>query len=134
MGMEFPDNRRKADDSCRSTMQHHRDAAIPVAAVLEGKRDDVGGQGRVIIRCRRNLALCGAMLTENPARPSFGNAKFSNNMIHTGPATRGDLKFPRAASARIILSSVRSETARRSRAFSVSSSFSRLTFVLPEGE
>jgi hypothetical protein len=29
------------------------------------------------------------MLTENPARPSFGNAKFSNNMIHAGTATCG---------------------------------------------
>jgi hypothetical protein len=28
------------------------------------------------------------MLAENPARPSFGNAKFSNNMIHAGAATR----------------------------------------------
>lgn len=36
-------------------------------------------------------------------------------------------KFPFASSARIILSSVRSETARRRRAFSASSSFSRLT-------
>ena len=71
------------------TVQHHRDAAIAVAAILDGERDDVGGQSRVIIRCRRNLALRGAVLTENPARPSFGNAKFSNNMIHAGTATCG---------------------------------------------
>ena len=72
-----------------STVQHRCDAAIPVAAILDSERNDVGGQGRFIIRCRRNLALRGAMLTENPARPSFGNAKFSNNMIHAGTATRG---------------------------------------------
>ena len=71
------------------TVQHHRDAAIAIAAILEGERDDVGGQSRFIIGCRRNLALRGSMLTENPARPSFGNAKFSNNMIHAGTATCG---------------------------------------------
>jgi hypothetical protein len=29
------------------------------------------------------------MLAQNPARPSFGNAKFGNNMIHTGTTTCG---------------------------------------------
>jgi hypothetical protein len=29
--------------------QHHRDAAIAVAAILEGQRDDVGGQCRLVI-------------------------------------------------------------------------------------
>ncbi len=70
-------------------VQHHRDAAIAVAAVLDGKRDDVGGQSRFVIRCRWNLALRGTMLTENSARPSFADAKLGNNMIHTGTATRG---------------------------------------------
>src|SRR5690606_5159418 len=70
------------------SVQHHRDAAIPVAAVLNGERDDVGGQSRFIIRCRWNLALRGAVLTEDPARPSFGNAELSDNMIHAGTATR----------------------------------------------
>lgn len=67
-----------------STVQHRCDAAIAVAAILDGKRDDVGGQGRFIIWCRRNLAL-----TENTACPSFGNAKLSDNMIHASAATRG---------------------------------------------
>lgn len=71
------------------TVQHRCDAAITVAAILDGERDDVGRQSHVIIRCRRNLALCGAVLTENTACPSFGNAKLSDNMIHAGTATRG---------------------------------------------
>jgi hypothetical protein len=41
------------------------------------------------------------------------------------PAARRARKFPRAASARIILSSVRSDTARRSRWFSAASALSR---------
>ena len=71
------------------TVQHHRDAAIAVAAVLEGERGDVSGQSRFIVRCRWNLALRGAVLTQNPARPSFGNAKFSHNMIHAGATACG---------------------------------------------
>ena len=71
------------------SMQHRRDATIAVAAILDGERDDVGGQRRFIIRCRRDLALRGSMLAQNPARPSFGHAKFGNHMIHAGTATRG---------------------------------------------
>ena len=51
-----------------------------------------------------------------------------NDVLDTGAATGGAYQFPFAASARIILSSVKSDTARRSRAFSASSSFSRRTW------
>jgi len=54
-----------------------------------GKRDDVGGQRRFIIRGLRDLALRRSMLAKNPARPSFGHAEFANHMIDTGTATRG---------------------------------------------
>jgi putative transposase len=47
------------------------------------------------------------------------------DMIDAAPSPRGAQKFPRAASWRINLSSVRSEIARRSRPFSFSRSFSR---------
>ena len=50
-----------------------------------------------------------------------------NHMIHAGTAAGGAYQFPEAASLRISLSSVRSETARRNCLFSASSSFSRLT-------
>ena len=80
--------RLKFTDPARS-MQHHRDAAIAVTAVLDGERDDVGGQCRFIIRGRRDLALRRAMLAQNTAGKSFWDAKFSNNMIYASTATRG---------------------------------------------
>ena len=54
-------------------VQHHRDAAIPVAAILDSARNDVYDQGRLSIRSIRNLALLGTILNENPERPSVGN-------------------------------------------------------------
>lgn len=111
-----------------SLMQHRRYAAIAIAAVLEGKRRDVGNQRCLVIRGLGDLALCGTMLTENPACPSLGHFQFIDDMIHASATTGGAQKFPLAASARIILSKVRSETARRSRAFSASSSFRRFTW------
>lgn len=108
-----------------SLMQHRSDAAIAIAAVLEGKRRDVCGQRRFVIRGLGDLALCGTMLTENPACPSFGHFQFIDDMIHASATTVGAQKFPLAASARIILSMVRSETAHLSRAFSASSSLRR---------
>ena len=71
------------------SMQHRRDAAIAVAAILSGERDDVGGQRRFIIRSCGDLALCGSVLAENKAGPSLGHVKFGNHMIHAGTATRG---------------------------------------------
>ncbi len=97
-----------------SLMQHRRDAAIAVAAILESKRRDVSGQRRLIIRGLGDFALCGTMLTENQACPTLGHLQFIDDMVHASAATGGAQKFPLAASARIILSSVRSETARLS--------------------
>lgn len=71
------------------TVQHHRDTTIPVAAVLESEREDVGGQRRFIVRCRGNLALRRSILTQNPARPPFGNAKLSHNMIDASATACG---------------------------------------------
>ena len=110
-----------------SLVQHRSYTAIAIAVILERERRDVGGQLRFIIRGLGELALCGTMLTENPACPTLGHLQLIDDMIHTGAATGGAQKFPFAASARIILSKVRSETARRSRAFSASNSFRRFT-------
>ena len=41
--------------------QHRRYPAIPVAAILGGERDEVGGESRVVIARRGNLALRGPM-------------------------------------------------------------------------
>ncbi len=117
-----------------SVPQYGRDPAIAIAAVLEGERRDVGRQGSLIIGPTGLLALRGTMLTQNPAGEPFGNALLGDHMLHAGAATRGAQKFrcrgptvPEAASFRISLSSVRSETARRSRVFLASSCFSRFT-------
>jgi hypothetical protein len=48
---------------------------------LAGKLDDVGSQSRLVIGCRRDLALRRSVLTQCPARPSLGDAKLGRNMI-----------------------------------------------------
>ncbi len=70
-------------------VQHRGDAAIAIAAILEGERGDVGSQCRFVIRALCDLALCGTMLAENPACPSFGHTKFCSDMVHTGAAAGG---------------------------------------------
>ncbi len=72
-----------------SPLQQRRDAAVAIAAVLGGERDDVGPQGRLIVGRRRRLALRGTMLPQDPARPSFGHAEFRFHMLHTGAAAGG---------------------------------------------
>src|SRR3954464_228073 len=110
-------------------LQQGCDPSIAITAVLGGERNDVGGQSRLIIRHRWNLALCGSMLAKNPTRKALGDAMLGNNMIHAGTAAGGAYQFPEAASLRISFSSVKSETARRNCLFSVSSSLSRLTWL-----
>ncbi len=110
-----------------SLVQHRRYTTIAIAALLTSECRDVCGQRRFIIRGLGDLALSGTMLTENPARPSLGHLQLIEHMVYTSAATDGAQKFPLAASAKIILSRVRWETARRSRAFSASSSFRRFT-------
>ena len=108
--------------------QQRRDPAVAIAAVLDGKRRDVSGQSRFVIGPCRLLALGGTMLPEHPTGEPLGHAMLGDDMLHTGAATCGAQKFPEAASLRISFSSVRSETARRRRRFSASSSFRRLTW------
>ena len=71
------------------------------------------------------LALGRAMLTQNPTSMALGDVQFLGVMINTRTAARGAQEFPLAASARINLSRVRSETTMRSRWFSFWSAFSR---------
>ena len=74
----------------------------------------------------RRFALGRAMLTERPAGATLGDSPHRPDVLDTGALTRRAQKFPRAASCRISLSSVRSAMALRRRWFSVSSSFMRL--------
>ena len=87
--------------------------------------DDVLGQRGFVIRPTRCLALCRSMLPEHAAHPPLGHRHHGLDMIDTAPSARRAQKFPLEASCRISLSKVRSDTARRNRAFSFSSSFIR---------
>ena len=108
-------------------VQHPGDHATPIASELSRQLDDVISQPVFIRQADGHLALRRAMLSQCAAGPALGYAKGLPHMVDA-PATAGRAqKFPRAASVRIILSSVRSETARLSRVFSVSSSLSRLS-------
>jgi len=115
------------DDPAGLLPQQFGDLAITVTAILAGEFDDVGGKLVFVIPACTNTALCRAMLPKHATHPPFRNSQDGPHMIDASTATRGAQKFPRAASARIILSSVRSETARRSRVFSASNAFSRFT-------
>jgi hypothetical protein len=106
-------------------VQQAGDHPIAIAPVLVGQLDDVVGQTLFIGPALRNLALRGSVLTKCAAGAALGYAKFLPHMVDALAATRRAQKFPFAASVRMSLSSVRSDTARRSRWFSFSSSFSR---------
>ena len=101
------------------------DATIAVTAELFGESDDRFGQRFLALPAARLLALGRSMLTERLAGPAFRHAKTIDDPVNTRPAARRAQKFPLAASARISLSSVRSETAFLRRRFSFSSSFNR---------
>jgi hypothetical protein len=107
--------------------QKLRDLPIAIPAILANQFGHVLDEGLFIVRPLGASALRRTMLPENAANPPLGQLQFRPDMVDAGATPRGAQKFPLAASARIILSSVRSETARRSRAFSASSSFIRLT-------
>ena len=64
---------------------------------------------------RWNLAPSRAMLAQNTASEALGHGVLGNDAVDAGTTTGWAQKFPKAASFRINFSSVRSETARRSR-------------------
>ena len=115
------------DDPAGRCPQQFRDLAVAVTAVLAGEFNDVGRQALFVVSPLGRLALRRAVLSECGAGTALGYLEFPPNVLDDGAAAGGADQFPLAASARISLSSVKSETARRSRAFSCSSSFRRLT-------
>ena len=104
------------------------DNPISVAPVLTSQDDDVLGQLLFAGSALRNLALRGSVLTKNAAGPALRYAQALPHLVNALATTRRAQKFPLAASARMSLSKVRSDTARRSRWFSFSSSFSRASW------
>ncbi len=108
--------------------EQRRDLAVPATPVLASQLGDVGRQLLLIVSAPRHLALCRAVLPEHRTGAALRHLHRLHHMLDTGTPARGAQKLPRAASARICLSRVRSATALRRRAFSASSSFSRFTW------
>ena len=107
--------------------QQRCNLAIAVATILSSQFGHIGGQSFGIFTAPRDLALCRAVLTEGPTGAALGDVQDVDDVLDTGASARGAQKFPRDASCRISLSSVRSAIALRSRWFSVSKSFIRRT-------
>ncbi len=116
---------RIAHSSAALSSQQGRDAPIAVTAVLARQVDDRGGQ-RLLVWSRYGLvSLCRARLTQHMASTTLGHTIFWLDMVDAVPAALGAYQFPSAASFKISLSKVRSATARLSRLFSCSRTFSR---------
>lgn len=118
------------DDPAGGRAQKCGDLPIAVPTILANQRGDVGDECLFVFRPRGASSLCRAMLSKNAANPPLGQLQFGPNVVNASTTPRGAQKFPLAASARIILSKVKSDTARRSLAFSASRSFIRLTWLL----
>ena len=104
--------------------------AIAVAAVVPSQRDDVFGQSGLVPAPLRRLARRRTVLSESLTGTALRGAQLLSDMLDTETAARGAQKFPRAASCKMTLSRVRSDTVRRRRAFSASSSLRRLTWLI----
>src|SRR5664280_3234695 len=109
-------------------LQQTGDALVAVAA--EGScQADHGRRERVFVLSQLEaVALAGTVLAQSTAGPALGDVQPLADCLDAPASTRGAQKFPRAASCRMSLSRVRSETARRSRVFSRSSSLRRLAW------
>ena len=113
---------------CPSDLTEERgDATVAVAAKPAGERDDVRSQRIFIGPSARRLPLGRTVLPEHATGKPLRDTELLPDVIDAGTAAGGAQKFPDAASFRISFSSVRSETALRSRSFSFSSSFKRFT-------
>ena len=107
--------------------------AVSAAPILRGEHDDVGRQDVFIGPSARHFPLCRAMLPEHATGEPFRDPELLPDMLDASTAAGGAQKFPDAfgpwaSPRRMSFSSVRSETAFRSRSFSFSSSFSRFTW------
>jgi hypothetical protein len=65
------------------------DFAIAVAAVLPGKRDNVGRQMLLVVTTARDLALRRAMLPERRTGATLGDMQLRSDLLNAGTATRG---------------------------------------------
>ena len=98
--------------------QQRCDSPIAVTTLSPRQGNDVSHQSGLISTRQRHSTLRGAMLAQHLADPPLRDLHLDVNMLDTPATTSCAQKFPLAASARICLSSVRSETAFRRRSFS----------------
>ena len=110
-----------------SVVRQTRHHAITKATIFVGQLDDIVAQPLFISTALRNLSLCRTVLPQGAAGTTLRHVQLLPYMIDALATTRRAQKFPLAASLNMSLSNVRSDTARRSRWFSFSSSFRRLS-------
>lgn len=72
-----------------SDLQHGRDPAVAVTAILRGERDNVGGQRRIVSAALRNLALRRSMLPQNPACQPLRHVELLDDVVDAATATGG---------------------------------------------
>src|SRR5262249_34766315 len=110
--------------------QQFGDLAIAIATVLPSKLDNIGGETLLVLTTPRGLALCRAMLPQRPTGAALGDVQLRSPPLHAGTATRRAYEFSPGRPRRVSMSTVKSETAWRSRLFSSSRSFRRFTCSL----
>ena len=91
---------------------------IPVTTILTCQLDHIGHQTILVSSPNWQPPLRGSMLPQDATSTTLRDVEPAPHMVDTCTTTRRAQKFPRAASDRISLSSVRSDTARRNRSFS----------------
>ena len=101
--------------------------AITIAAIFVGQFYDIVSQPLFISTALRNLSLCRTVLPQGAAGTTLRHIQLLPYMIDALATTRKAQKFPLAASVNMSLSNVRSDTARRNRWFTFSSSFRRFS-------
>jgi hypothetical protein len=69
--------------------QQFGDLAIAVAAVLPGKRDNVGRQTLLVVTTARDLALCRAVLPERRTGATLGDMQLRSDLLNADTAMRG---------------------------------------------
>jgi hypothetical protein len=110
-----------------SVVQQTRYHAITTAAIFVGQFYDIVDQTLFISPALRNLSLCRTVLPKGAKGATLRHAQLLPYMIDAFATTRRAQKFPLAASVNMSLSNVRSDTTRRNRWFSFSSSFRRFS-------
>ena len=107
--------------------QQRMDAPVAVARMTPREQLQPLPQQRLLRHQPAPVALRGAMLARQPARPALGDPETIAQRHHRSAPPLRAQKFPRATSLSMSISSACSPTIRFNRAFSFSSAFSRTT-------